>query len=105
MKLSTGPPHQMSNWGLSFSLRKRVRDSPLDMRTKFTVMSGLAFSNSAFIPSHHWTWGVHSTLSSVLAAPSPPELAAGGAAGGGATQAESNNAKAAIATKPISQRV
>ena len=31
--------------------------SPLDMRTKLTVMSGLAFSNSAFMPSHHCTCG------------------------------------------------
>ncbi len=39
-KLSMGPPHQMSNCGLSFSLRRRVSDSPLDIRTKLTVMSG-----------------------------------------------------------------
>jgi hypothetical protein len=29
-------------------------------------MPGLAFSNSAFIPSHHSTCGVQSKLSSVL---------------------------------------
>src|SRR5215212_8201868 len=66
MNESTGPPHQISNCGLSFSLRIRVSASPLDRRTKFAVIPGLAFSNSAFMPSHHSTCGVQSTLSSVL---------------------------------------
>src|SRR6266699_2975202 len=63
MTESIGPPHQMSNCGLAFSLRRRVSASPDDKRTNSTVTVGYTFWNSAFIPSHQTICGVHSKLS------------------------------------------
>src|ERR671925_660919 len=63
MNESIGPPHQRSNCGLAFSLRRRVSASPDDRRTNSTVTLGYTFWNSAFMPSHQTSCGVHSRLS------------------------------------------